>query len=323
MIPLTLLSRDDEGLKTVEPLAPSGYDDGLLLTHWGAKEGSCSIPLDRPELLALLRILPTLLLVEVLAERGLGEEEHHERAAYTPPWDSDAVLYVCARCRQPAMAHTHGRSGELFCVSAETVPPRWTATQEQALVSLESLRREVRRRSEMLGHPLALSWDGQLAAILEALTGRSPVDLNTGGSTAGEPKAEEGTGEAAQPEPSHTDAGLCRHCGRPAPAHDSLAGGLLCPRIAGGDGTTYTPDNPFLALDDAVLGREVQAMDIGTAVRIIDPASTYHGRTGVITSFLSPGAITMCLTPGDDGPTLPCLLEEVEMVCQQDEEGHA
>lgn len=118
-------------------------------------------------------------------------------------------------------------------------------------------------------------------------------------------------------------AGLCSYCGQPESAHDPLAGGLLCPRIAGGDGTTYTPENPFLALDDAVLGREVQAMDIGTAVRIIDPASTYHGRTGVITSFLSPGAITMCLTPGDDGPTLPCLLEEVEMVCQQDEEGHA
>ena len=33
----------------------------------------------------------------------------------------------------------------------------------------------------------------------------------------------------------------CRHCGLPALDHDVLAGGLLCPRRAGGTGETFAP----------------------------------------------------------------------------------
>jgi hypothetical protein len=32
----------------------------------------------------------------------------------------------------------------------------------------------------------------------------------------------------------------CAYCGLPAQSHDALAGGLLCPRSAGGNGTTFT-----------------------------------------------------------------------------------
>ena len=33
----------------------------------------------------------------------------------------------------------------------------------------------------------------------------------------------------------------CRHCGLTEVDHDPLAGGLLCPRLSGGDGETFTP----------------------------------------------------------------------------------
>ena len=36
----------------------------------------------------------------------------------------------------------------------------------------------------------------------------------------------------------------CLYCGLPALDHDVLAGGLLCPRAAGGNGTTFTLRRP-------------------------------------------------------------------------------
>ena len=69
---MTILSRDTDGLKTVEPLNCLSYDDGVLVTHWAATESSRSIALTRPELQDTLRLLSTSLLVEVLGERGIA-----------------------------------------------------------------------------------------------------------------------------------------------------------------------------------------------------------------------------------------------------------
>ena len=70
---ITVLSRQHGQLTTVKAQAPSGYDTGVLLTHWSRDRRSSTVSLDRAELLAFLRALPTALLLESLGERGLTE----------------------------------------------------------------------------------------------------------------------------------------------------------------------------------------------------------------------------------------------------------
>lgn len=48
----------------------------------------------------------------------------------------------------------------------------------------------------------------------------------------------------------------CRHCGQRVLAHRTLTGTLRCPVPFGGSPRIYTPENPFLALDDVVPGEE-------------------------------------------------------------------
>lgn len=69
----TILSDRNAVLKTVRPLTPMDYDEGCVLTAW-THCGAEMVALDRDELLALVRVLPTPLLLRVLGERGLTQD---------------------------------------------------------------------------------------------------------------------------------------------------------------------------------------------------------------------------------------------------------
>ena len=73
----TILSHRPTLLKTMAPLDAGGYAEGLRITACLLDHGaSGSIELDRAELRAVLRELPTALLLEVLGERGIEQECH-------------------------------------------------------------------------------------------------------------------------------------------------------------------------------------------------------------------------------------------------------
>ena len=72
----TILSHRPTLLKTMAPLDAGGYGEGLRLTCLLTHVGPGSIELDRVELRAVLRELPTVLLLEVLGERGIEQECH-------------------------------------------------------------------------------------------------------------------------------------------------------------------------------------------------------------------------------------------------------
>ena len=98
----TILSHRPTLLKTMAPLDAGGYAEGLRLTCLLTHVGPGSIELDGAELRAVLRALPTALLLEVLGERGLtlGERD-------VPPTGA------CLNCGQEASAHD--APGGLFC----------------------------------------------------------------------------------------------------------------------------------------------------------------------------------------------------------------
>ena len=68
---ITLLSDRPTLRKTVAPCGAADYSQGLLVTTHLKGVGTGAIELDRAEVLAVLRILPTDLLTQVLGERGL------------------------------------------------------------------------------------------------------------------------------------------------------------------------------------------------------------------------------------------------------------
>ena len=59
-------------------------------------------------------------------------------------------------------------------------------------------------------------------------------------------------------------------------------------------------------------------MQIGTLVRINNPLSSFHGRIGILARYVWPympnSAVLIRLIPGDNGPTLPCHLDELELL---------
>ena len=77
----TILSHRPTLLKTMAPLDAGGYGEGLRLTCLLTHVGPGSIELDRAELRAVLRELPTALLLEALGERGLDQSQE---ARWTP-----------------------------------------------------------------------------------------------------------------------------------------------------------------------------------------------------------------------------------------------
>ena len=123
----TILSHRPTLLKTMTPLDAGGYAEGLRLTCLLTHVGPGSIELDRDELRAVLRELPTAMLLEVLGERGLTEEAL-QLLACTPanplhaPLTAEeegevqaADLHLCGLCGSPEAQHVMRRGGILIC----------------------------------------------------------------------------------------------------------------------------------------------------------------------------------------------------------------
>jgi hypothetical protein len=59
-------------------------------------------------------------------------------------------------------------------------------------------------------------------------------------------------------------------------------------------------------------------VEIGTLVSVINPASVFHGRVGVLERYVWPDApnpaVVLRLIPDDGGPSLPCHLDELARV---------
>ncbi len=72
----TILSHTSKQLITVEPHGVRGYTGGAVLAVW-TLEGSRTIALDHPALQGLLAVLPTPLLLEALAGRGLTDDQSY------------------------------------------------------------------------------------------------------------------------------------------------------------------------------------------------------------------------------------------------------
>ena len=89
----TILSHRPTLLKTMAPLDAGGYAEGLRLTCLLTHVGPGSIELDRAELRAVLRELPTALLLEVLGERGLTKDLAYTQAG--PVVDTGVCIRVC------------------------------------------------------------------------------------------------------------------------------------------------------------------------------------------------------------------------------------